>query len=257
MRRAWATPPGDVSRRVTKAACNRHIPPLSPQTGLLAWDFPSMARAAMAKTTHSMRNYKKSGARGSAGGPKRPMLREGAGTAGPFAGFGAPGAAGRCDRASATRSREPAAVACRRASPTTIKKMVRRRLLEPEYSGVYAVAYAPPVPLARETAALLACHGRAVLSHRSAAALWDLLPPVDAPVEVTVVRGESGRKRAGLRLHRASLLAERDTSTYQSLPVTSPARTLLDIASCASERLVECALDEAIRRQENRRSRRS
>ena len=48
--------------------------------------------------------------------------------------------------------------------------MVRRRLLEPEYSGVYAVAYAPPVPLARETAALLACHGRAVLSHRSAAA---------------------------------------------------------------------------------------
>jgi hypothetical protein len=131
-------------------------------------------------------------------------------------------------------------------APTTIKNMVRRRLLQPEHSGVYAVAYAPPVPLARETAALLACQGRAVLSHRSAAALWGLISSVDGPVEVTIARGEAGRKRAGLALHRTSLLADRDTSNHQGLPVTSPARTLLDLSGCAPVRVVERALDEAL-----------
>jgi hypothetical protein len=82
-------------------------------------------------------------------------------------------------------------------SPTAIKNMIRRRLLEAKHSGVYAVAYAPPVPLAQETAALLACGNRAVLSHRSAAALWGLIAPLDGSVDVTIMGVDRGRKRAG------------------------------------------------------------
>lgn len=200
----------------------------------------------MAKTTHSIRNHERVGREGPLEDQKDPCFVRvlGRRVLLPVSGHREQrvAAIARVQRGRVSRRQLLAAG----LASTTIKNMVRRRLLNPEYSGVYAVAYAPPVPLARETAALLACHGRAVLSHRSAAALWDLLPPVDAPVEVTVVRGESGRKRAGLRLHRASLLAERDTSTHQGLPVTSPARTLLDIASCTPERLVERALDAAL-----------
>lgn len=206
-----------------------------------------MAKATqMAKTTHSMSNQERVGREGPLEDQKDPCFVRVLGRRGLL-----PVSGRREQRVAAIAQVQRGRVSRRQLlaaglAPTTIKKMVRCRLLDPEYSGVYAVAYAPPVPLARETAALLACHGRAVLSHRSAAALWDLLPPVDAPVEVTVVRGESGRKRAGLRLHRASMLAERDTSTHQWLPVTSPARTLLDIASCNPERLVERALDAAL-----------
>lgn len=129
---------------------------------------------------------------------------------------------------------------------TTISNMVRRRLLQPEHSGVYVIGSAPPVPLARETAALLACHGAAVLSHESAAALWGLMQFPEGPVQVTVVGGETGRKRRGIEFHRAKQLLDRDVAIHLGIPVTSPARTLLDLASYATARELERALDEAL-----------
>ncbi len=124
--------------------------------------------------------------------------------------------------------------------------MLHRGLLQPEHAGVYVLRSAPPVPWGRETSALLACHGGAILSHRSAAAVWGLIPAPDGPVDVTVMDGDIGRKRAGIRVHRTARLLARDTTIHQDLPITSPARTLLDLSSCAPPRVVERAIDDAL-----------
>lgn len=127
-----------------------------------------------------------------------------------------------------------------------VAHMLHRGLLVVEHAGVYVVRSAPPIPLGRETSALLACHGSAVLSHRSAAAVWGLMPFPEGPVEVTVVGGERGRRRAGIRFHRTARLLPRDLATVEGLPVTSAARTLLDLSSCLPLRALERALDEAL-----------
>jgi very-short-patch-repair endonuclease len=130
--------------------------------------------------------------------------------------------------------------------PGAIGRIVARGLLHREHLGVYSVVGGVAVPLARETAALLACGERAVLSHTSAALVWGLIPePVD-PVEVTLASPGSGRRRPGIRLHRSGSLLRRDVRTHQALRVTSPARTLLDLAACMDSRSLERALDEAL-----------
>jgi very-short-patch-repair endonuclease len=96
------------------------------------------------------------------------------------------------------------------------------------HRGVYVVG---PVddPLACERAALLACGPAAGLSHRSAAALWRIRARVDGPVEVTLSAGHR-RARPGIRIHRATL-ADDDVTTHHGLPITTPERTILDLAA--------------------------
>jgi very-short-patch-repair endonuclease len=86
--------------------------------------------------------------------------------------------------------------------------------------------------LGRETAALLACGEDAVISHSSAAILWSMAAPTggETDVHVTVV-GRRCRSRIGLRAHFAAALDPRDRRRIGGLPVTSPARTLFDLAA--------------------------
>ncbi|MBV8953474.1 MAG: DUF559 domain-containing protein [Solirubrobacterales bacterium] len=117
------------------------------------------------------------------------------------------------------------------------------------YLGVYAVGHDAPVDLGLETAALLASAGGAVLSHRSAAGLWRLIPGgADEPVDVTT-SGSGGHAQPGIRLHRTRHLPDRDVRIHQGLPVTSPARTLLDYAGEAGQEEFEQALDDALARK--------
>jgi predicted transcriptional regulator of viral defense system len=113
-----------------------------------------------------------------------------------------------------------------------IDHRVDARWLRPIHRGVYAVG---PVQSddAPEMAAVLACGDRAVLSHRSAAALWRMLPKRSHdPVDVTVVSRHS-RRHSGIRVRKAAAL-ERDELTHvRKIPVTTPARTLLDAATPA------------------------
>jgi very-short-patch-repair endonuclease len=98
-------------------------------------------------------------------------------------------------------------------------------------------------------AAVLACGPGAVVSHQSAAALWLLLPrPDDAPVDVIPHAGDRGR-RADIRAHRVPRLAAEDVTGVDGIPVTTPARTLLDLAAVVSLRELEQALAQAERRQ--------
>jgi very-short-patch-repair endonuclease len=122
---------------------------------------------------------------------------------------------------------------------------VSRGRLHRQHRGVYLLGHSVSAPLAREAAALLACRPDSLLSHRTAAALWGLLPPDDeAPVDVTVI-GRDLAGRRGIRVHRARL-DPGDIRRRHRLPVTSPARTLLDVAgSSPSRRSFERAFDEA------------
>jgi very-short-patch-repair endonuclease len=129
-------------------------------------------------------------------------------------------------------------------SPGAIATRVRRHGLHRLHRGVYAVGHTALVPLAREMAAVLACGEGAVVSHRSAAVLWRLVEAVDGPIHVTSAR--SSRRRPGLRVHRSRTLAPEDVRTLHGIPVTSPTRTLLDLAEAAPDRELERALDEAI-----------
>lgn len=114
-------------------------------------------------------------------------------------------------------------------SPQQIKARLRNGRLLQVHRGIYLVGHGARAARAHETAALLACGPKAVLSHRSAAALWDLLPyPPAAPVCITLPVERSAR-RAGIVIHRAAL-TRADVRRRHGLLVTSPPRTVLDLA---------------------------
>jgi hypothetical protein len=92
-------------------------------------------------------------------------------------------------------------------------------------------------------AAVLACGPNAVLSHRSAAALWGFCDP-GARVDVSAPT-RAGRSRAGIDVHRAGTLGPGELTVRERIPCTSPARTLLDLAAVVDRRPLERALDRA------------
>lgn len=96
------------------------------------------------------------------------------------------------------------------------------------FRGVYLVGHPVPPPLAWETAALLAGGPSAVLSHHSAAALWRF-GTRDEVVHLTVP-GRKRRPQRHLRPH-AHRLAPSDVRSHHGLRLTSPQRTLTDLAS--------------------------
>ncbi len=127
-----------------------------------------------------------------------------------------------------------------------IDRMVARGQLHREHRAVYAVAPPLEVPLGSETAALLACPEGALLSHRSAAEVWRLVTPSDHPIDVLIAGRQAGAP-AGVRVHRTRSLLPGDMRIRGGLPVTSPARTISDLAAGAlNARQVERALDEAL-----------
>ena len=93
------------------------------------------------------------------------------------------------------------------------------------HRGVYLVGHRVLTEHGRDMAALLACGAGAVLSHRSAAALWDLLRyPASAPACVTLPPGRS-IERAGIEAHRA-LIPRRDVRWRKRMALTCPPRTI-------------------------------
>jgi hypothetical protein len=105
----------------------------------------------------------------------------------------------------------------------------------------------PVALLSREgrwIAAVLACGPGAALSHRSAAALHGLREFGGARIEVTVPK-RSSRRHAGIQLHRSTTLAPTDITRVNNIPVTTVARTLIDLADVIGRRPLERAFDQA------------
>ncbi len=130
-------------------------------------------------------------------------------------------------------------------SQDAIDRMVRRGFLHRQHRGVYTVGHNAPIPLGDETAALLACGEHAVLSHHTAALLHRLIPHGDGRIHVTI-RGRHGPNPGGVTVHRTRRLNRSDVATVERLPVTTPTRTVLDLASTADVATVERALEEAL-----------
>ena len=101
------------------------------------------------------------------------------------------------------------------------------------YLGVYAVGHADATREARAMAAVLACGKRAYLSWFWAAMLGEYLPWEERLPDVTVVATKA-RTVQGIQVHRARSLHWRDTTHHHGIPVTSPERTLLDLATVLS-----------------------
>jgi hypothetical protein len=114
------------------------------------------------------------------------------------------------------------------------------------YRGVYVVGVRRVSRRGRWMAAVLSCGDGAVLSHRSAARLWRLLPPAAEWVDVT--RPDRRVRRDGIAGHRAKLRDD-EWLVEDGIPVTSPFRTIFDLAAVAGRREVERAWHEAEVRQ--------
>jgi Protein of unknown function (DUF559) len=92
-------------------------------------------------------------------------------------------------------------------------------------------------------AAVLALGPTAVLSHRAAAEQLGLLAPKHGRIDVTVP-GTARRSRRAIRVHGGTLHPA-EITRHQGIPLTSVARTLLDIAETERRRVVERACDQA------------
>jgi hypothetical protein len=109
------------------------------------------------------------------------------------------------------------------------------------HRGVFAVGHTCIPPHGECLAAVLASGPRALLSHLSAAWLWDISSAPPAPFSVTTpVRR---KPRPPIRLHEARLLTPEDRAMREGIPVTALPRTLLDVAAVVRldwlERMVE------------------
>ena len=93
-------------------------------------------------------------------------------------------------------------------------------------------------------AAVLACGEQAALSHASAAALMGILNRERGCIELSVPRGRSARS-PGIRVHRPTCLPSKDLGTFDGIPVTSPIKTLIDLATFLSVPKLEAAVNAA------------
>ena len=111
-----------------------------------------------------------------------------------------------------------------------VRGRVRRGHLHRMHRGVYAVGHPNPPLEGRFFAAVKACGRRALLSNFSVAALVGLMRWDGRYPEVTVT-GSGARSHPGIRVHRTLLLEPADISRHGVIPITSVARTLVDLSS--------------------------
>lgn len=135
-----------------------------------------------------------------------------------------------------------------------IDGLVRAGRLRVLRRGLYQIG---PLPVGRasEAAAALACGCAARISHLSAGTLHRLLEVTrenrslrdgNPQVEVTMPRGRR-RRIDGVRIHYVRDLLADEVTTLDGIPITTPARTLLDLGECLPAREVEQALAKALR----------
>ncbi len=93
-------------------------------------------------------------------------------------------------------------------------------------------------------AAVLACGRSAALSHDSAGCLWRLRKLERGPIEVSIPRARNSRPN-GITVHRRRPDALDDVTTRDRIPVTSPMRTLVDLAARAGRAEVEALVNRA------------
>lgn len=128
-----------------------------------------------------------------------------------------------------------------------IEKHLARRSLIPMHRGVYAVGHRQLRQEGRWLAAVLAVGSGAVLSHRDAAALHGMRPTPEGR-KVSVSTPAHARAVEGVWLKARRALAEEERTVVRAIPVTSPARTLVDLAPMLTLGQLQSTLGEADRK---------
>jgi very-short-patch-repair endonuclease len=125
-------------------------------------------------------------------------------------------------------------------TPKQITGRLRKGVLIREFPGVYRVGHRAPSVEARYLAAVRACGKGAVLSGRAAAHLWGLIKGRAPSPEVTA---RTKRRIEGIRVRRARAAVE--ATVWRGIPVTTVARTLVDLAAFLSAEDLARACHEA------------
>jgi very-short-patch-repair endonuclease/predicted transcriptional regulator of viral defense system len=128
-------------------------------------------------------------------------------------------------------------------------QLARKRVAAGRLHRIHHGVYSPQMESlltsnGHRMAAVLACGPEAVLSHRSAAALWGLREDSRSRIDVTAP-GRRGRIPAGIDAHRHGSLGPADRTSVQGIPCTSVSRTLLDLAAVVSNRALRSAVKQA------------
>jgi very-short-patch-repair endonuclease len=132
-------------------------------------------------------------------------------------------------------------------SDSQVRTRVAGGWLHPLHRAVFAVGRRALSMEGHWLAAVLGCGKDAVLSHQSAGELWGIRRRRHGSVHVSVPRGGGRRPRPGIVLHRVAVLDSEERTLHCRIPVTTPARTILDLATQLPHRELERAADEAER----------
>ena len=115
--------------------------------------------------------------------------------------------------------------------------------------NVFRITGSPPSWRQALFAACLSNAPGAFVSHLSAAPLWKLPGFPSIPVEIVVPRSRRRRRDSqGVVIRRLGPLPVSDVTVLDGIPVTTPARTLIDIGALVAHDVLEEALDDALRR---------
>ncbi|HEV7846525.1 MAG TPA: type IV toxin-antitoxin system AbiEi family antitoxin domain-containing protein [Thermoleophilaceae bacterium] len=126
-----------------------------------------------------------------------------------------------------------------------VEQRVRARQLQRLWRGVYAFGHRELTARGMLLAAVLACGPGARLSHRLAAHHSELLAFGPANIDVTVPTKGGRPRRQGINLHCCRFLDPRDLMNKDGIPITTPARTLVDLSGIVPARQLERAFEQA------------
>ena len=111
--------------------------------------------------------------------------------------------------------------------------------------GMYMLGPDQPSYRTLARAGVLTCRDEAVVSEEWAGYFWGLRPEPQLPVDVTRTNG-SHRGRKQVRVHRTVLTDPRDVTERLGLPITTPERTILDLAARLSDWELQALIAEAL-----------
>jgi very-short-patch-repair endonuclease len=130
-------------------------------------------------------------------------------------------------------------------------KQIDRRLASGRWVSVlprvYRVSGVPATGRQEAMAACLWAGETAVLSHSAAGVLWALDGVVARWVEVTVPEPRDPRSPLAV-VHRTRVLLDVDRTTLDGIPITTPARTIVDLAGDLGEEALDAAFESGLRR---------
>lgn len=129
------------------------------------------------------------------------------------------------------------------------RRRIRAGLLVPVLPGVYRSSVTMESWRQFVRATWMWLRGRGVLSHSTSASLLGLVESEMFPVEVTTSTHSLKAPSEQVVVHRVKSLEQRDLRLLDGMGITTPLRTVVDLAGSLSQRRFEFVLDEACRRR--------